>query len=73
MTLNPTERSLLEAAAEANERIRTCHQVVACPRCGAPIGTRCYRVGRTSSWPIGGATPLKNPHQERWTQVQPAR
>jgi len=35
------ERALMVAADEANERIRTCHEVVACPRCHAPIGSRC--------------------------------
>lgn len=37
----PIEERLLVAAAEANERIARCHEVVACPRCRAPVGARC--------------------------------
>lgn len=61
------ERAMLVAADEANERIANCHTEVACPKCGAPVGARCYRVGTRS------ATPLKHPHRERWTRVVAAR
>jgi hypothetical protein len=46
----PIEVALLAAAAEANERIARCHEVVACPRCHAPIGKRCAAL----SGPGGG-------------------
>jgi hypothetical protein len=68
--MDETERRLLAAAEEANERIRTCHERVACPLCGAPVGTRCRRVNAISSL---SRAPLKHPHRQRWTLVQPAR
>lgn len=57
-----------QAAREAEERIRTCHEVVACPKCGAPIGVRCWRAGSRRP-----GVELKHPHEQRWTLVQPAR
>lgn len=32
---------MLAAVAAAEERIERCHEIVACPRCSAPIGRRC--------------------------------
>jgi hypothetical protein len=66
------ERRAARAADEANERIRTCHERVACPRCGAPVGGRCFDVrdrGKHPAW----RRALKHPHRERWTQEVPAR
>ena len=62
---DPTEAALLEAAAEAERRIATCHERVACPRCRAPVGSRCRSM-------LSGVV-TKHPHRERWTLVQPAR
>jgi hypothetical protein len=64
-----TERALLIAADEANQRIANCHAEVACPRCLAPVGSRCRSMvsGRRSGF------ETKHPHRERWTLVVPAR
>lgn len=59
------ERRMQLAVDAANDRIRMCHEQVACPRCGAGVGQRCI--------PLRGGRPLKHPHRERWTLVQPAR
>jgi hypothetical protein len=72
------EAALLAAAAEANERIATCHERVACPKCAAPIGERCRRMPRGYSPAyarLGRPQPSTTvaPHQERWTLVQAAR
>lgn len=62
---------LLLAADAANRRIENCHTEVACPSCGAPVGTRC--------WPLSGRgypnkdQHNKHPHRKRWTLVVPAR
>lgn len=70
------EVALLAAAAEANERVARCHEVVACPKCFAPRGVKCrampagYVVGSRGG---GSGRELRNPHRERWTLVQPAR
>jgi hypothetical protein len=69
------ERRLLAAAEEANERIASCHEVVACPKCGAPVGKRCRAMPRGFR-PLDGdgrVRVLKTPHKQRWTLVQPAR
>jgi hypothetical protein len=71
VTFDPTERALIAAAEELNARIANCYEEVDCPKCGAPVGVRCYRVGATRFRTF--ATPLKHPHRERWTRVVPAR
>jgi hypothetical protein len=56
------------AVAEANARIENCHTEVACPACGAPVGTRCWRLsGR--GFALRGSPHLLHPHRRRWTQV----
>lgn len=72
------EAALLAAADEANERIRTCHEVVACPRCRAPIGRRCRRMPRGFSEAserrgLGQPGAIVGPHRERWALVQAPR
>ncbi len=62
-----TTRRLLAAADAANEKIKSCHERLACPRCRAPRGKRCHRVG------MGRQLELKHPHRERWEQDVPAR
>jgi hypothetical protein len=64
------EAALLAAAADANARIASCHEHVACPKCGAPVGEVCrnMNIGRRRR-----GAPTKHPHQERWTLVQAAR
>lgn len=61
------EQALLAAA---NAAIESCHEVVACPKCRAPIGEVCrnMNIGRRRN-----GAPLKHPHRERWTQVVAAR
>jgi hypothetical protein len=54
---------------ELEDRIANVHTEIGCERCGAPVGFRCVRVGKTP----GQAPPLKAPHRERWTKVVPAR
>lgn len=74
---------LAEAAAARMKLIDTCHERVACPKCGAPVGERCHKL---SSRPARDAplamrersspTPpveAKNPHEERWRQEVPPR
>lgn len=71
------EASLRQAAADAEARIALCHEKVACPKCGAPIGTRCRSMPRGYRPLDHGGHPaareLKHPHRQRWTQVVPAR
>lgn len=70
------QRRMTEAAEAANERIRTCHERVACPKCGAPVGTKCRAMPRGyRPLDLGdrAARELKSPHRQRWTLVQPAR
>ena len=38
--------ALFSAAAEVDERVRTAHERVACPKCSAPVGVRCCRMPR---------------------------
>lgn len=59
------------AVAESNERIERAHEQVACPSCGAPIGTRCWQLSGRGK-PLRHIT-LKHPHRKRWTLVVPAR
>jgi hypothetical protein len=59
--MHPIDR----AVAEANERIRTCHERVSCPQGGAAVGVGCSNLST--------GAPTKHPHRERWTLVQPAR
>lgn len=71
-------RALQEVAADVSARVERCHEVVACPKCGAPIGERCVRVVRGHGYGHGGAPgwtppPLKHSHRERWTLLVPAR
>lgn len=63
------EAALLAAAAAANEAIESCHERVACPKCGAQVGYRCMNMARQ----LGPLTNTKHPHRERWTQVVAAR
>lgn len=51
--------------AEMNARIASCHERVACPKCGAEVGVRCWTPARSRH--------TKHPHRERWTLVVPAR
>lgn len=67
-----TEAALLEAAAEANERIERCHEVVACPKCKQPVGARCVNV-RYQAMPRWMWRETAHPHRERWTLVQAPR
>jgi hypothetical protein len=74
VTRDATEAALLAAAAEAERRIATCHEVVGCPRCKAPVGERCRRMPR--GWQRGAYVQIAQvvgPHRERWTRVVPAR
>lgn len=66
--MNGFEKRALAAAAAANERIERCHEQVACPTCGAPVGERCWPVRRNMD-----IRPLKHPHRARWVQVQAPR
>jgi hypothetical protein len=59
-----TEAELEAAAARLNERVATVHERVRCPKCAAPIGARCVRVGRTGLT-SASARPLKHSHVER--------
>lgn len=61
------EDALAVVAADLEARIATVYERVACPKCGAPRGRRCTRVGGRS------LEPLKAPHRERWTLETPAR
>lgn len=63
--IDGTEAALLAAAAQANRRIETCHERVACPACGAPIGSRCVRLTRAGT-PTKSAATLKHPHTKRF-------
>lgn len=70
-----TERRLMAAAVAANERIASCHEVVACPKCGAPVGVRCRSMPRGYR-PLDGpgrVRILRSPHRQRWTLVQAPR
>lgn len=55
-----------------NEQVRTVHERHACPRCGAPLGARCVRVG-TPPAEVAFATPLKHSHRERVELEVPLR
>lgn len=65
------DTAMAQTVAELNEKIATCHERRACPRCGAELGERCHNLTRVSSstrtWPV------KNPHRERWSQEVPVR
>lgn len=87
--MSGVEEALTRAAAEANERVARCHELVACPRCSAPVGSRCAAVrGAFGGYArietrVGDGEPTvrfvrlgeltKHPHRERWTLVQPSR
>lgn len=62
----PPDR-LLERVAEIQRAIASCHERRACPRCGAPRGQRCVRVGSDPF--IDGAKALKHPHRERHPEI----
>ena len=66
-------------ADELNRRIRTCHERLACPKCGAPVGELCRRLpkgymlaytGEPREYRMGAVV---GPHRERWTQETPLR
>lgn len=57
-----------EKIAEMNHLIETCHERVACPRCGAPVGAKCAALPK--AWPVGRVV---KPHKQRWTQEVPER
>lgn len=62
--LGPEYQRHMEVVRELNERVATAHVRVACPRCGAARGERCFRVTQFA----GGSTnrtPLKHLHAER--------
>lgn len=61
-----TFRRMFAAADDLIERIATCHERVACPRCGAPVGQRCRALPKN-------VRATKHPHDERWRQETPAR
>lgn len=69
------ERGMLAEIDRTTELIASCHERVGCPKCLAPIGTRCVRAWaayvRIGKFHDGPA--LKHPHKERWTQEVPAR
>lgn len=65
--------ALIAAAEDAAERIRTCHERVACPKCDAPIGERCRRMPAGFVGGVRGRDAVVGPHRERWTLVQPDR
>lgn len=68
------EARLLLAAAEAEARIASCHEEVACPACGAPVGVRCRQLrSRTGKTYAIKDSELKHPHRRRWSQVVPPR
>lgn len=77
--VQPTEEkwaAAVEAADRLNARIESCHEEVACPRCGAPVGHECRQMPAGFRVAIPGTPPgrvLKHPHRERWTLVVPAR
>jgi hypothetical protein len=78
VTDDEVEAALLRAADEANARIASCHERVACPKCRAPVGERCRRMPRgysPASASRGMTQPgaVVGPHRERWTLVQPER
>jgi predicted RNA-binding Zn-ribbon protein involved in translation (DUF1610 family) len=58
-------RSLNAMADEIERRMDSCHEFVACPKCGEPIGKRCVLVRRGNKY----GSRLKHPHRERWTLV----
>jgi hypothetical protein len=62
------EARVAAAAAEAQERIARCHEVVACPRCRSGAGEPCVSMSKSVH-----DRELKHPHVERWTLVQPMR
>jgi hypothetical protein len=62
------ERTVGEVVEELNARIETCHERRACPRCGAPVGERCWNMrSRHLPW------HTKHPHEARWTAEVPKR
>lgn len=69
------EDALRAAAEEADARIASCHERVACPKCHAPVGLPCRRALRqfvaSGIYAIG--QPVVGPHRERWTLVQAER
>lgn len=67
------EAVMRAAAADLEDRIAACHDVVACPKCKAPVGTRCvFRPAGAAGGFVARRT-LKHPHKQRWTLVVPAR
>lgn len=61
---HPFKARMDEAIAKMQERIDSCHERVACPKCAAPAGARCCRM------PAGYSLPhirkeTKHPHDER--------
>lgn len=60
-----TERALLAAAERLRERVETCHERVACPKCAAPRGSRCWDL-RHRHGPQDAPPPYaKHSHRER--------
>lgn len=60
--------ALEREAARLVEQQRTCHERVACPRCGAIVGDRCHKKGALYIPRYKGyvpPSPLKHPHVER--------
>jgi hypothetical protein len=68
-----------QIVSRINHKIETCHKRVACPKCKAPVGQRCWKVNSKrylSPEPGVGMIPAvecKSPHEERWTQEVPKR
>jgi hypothetical protein len=67
--MDETLRRLNAMADEVERQIDSCHEVVACPKCGAPVGKLCVLVRRGNKT----GRRLKHPHRERWTLVVPDR
>jgi hypothetical protein len=73
------EDVLAERAAQLNQLIETCHERRECPKCLAPIGSRCRAMPRGYSAAFarrGLLQPsklLKHPHRERYQQEVPVR
>lgn len=68
-----TAEKLLADVDAMNARIASSWQRVPCPRCGSPIGRRCYRLPRGFINRRPDAPALRSPHRQRWEQETPSR
>lgn len=60
-----TEVRIRHAAEALERRVATVHERVACPKCRAPVGERCWHMGYHSVPHNISRRPIKNPHRER--------